>query len=71
MRIESSASRRTYEVPRIVCFFPNIGGKFTGIIYYRTLFREKTVKQLCLLFKISYVFIVMKEKRYGRNFFVV
>ena len=52
-------------------FFPKIGGKLTGVIYYRTLFGKKAVKQFCFLFKISYVFILMKERRYARNFVVV
>ena len=52
-------------------FFPNIGGKFAGVIHYRTLFSKKAVKQFRLLFNISYVFILMKERRYARNFFVV
>ena len=49
-------------------FFLNIGGNFTGVIYYRTLFSKKAVKQFCLLFKISYVFILMNKRRYARKF---
>ena len=60
----------TVEIDLFV-FFPNFGGEFTGVIYYRRLFSKKAVKQFCLLFKISYVFILMKERRYARNIFVV
>ena len=48
--------------------FQNIGENFTGVIYYRTLFSKKAVKQFCLLFKISYVFILMNKRRYARKF---
>ena len=64
----SSLVNVTVEIDLSVFFFQNIGGKFTGVIYDRTLFSKKAVKQFCLLFKISYLFILMKERGYARKF---
>ena len=50
-------------------FFPNIGGKFNGVIYHRTLFSKKAVKQFCLFFKNQLRIYFDERKEVRKDFF--
>ena len=47
-------------------------GKLTAIVNYRTLLRKSSkVKKFSFFLKISYILIIMEQKRYTWNLFAI
>ena len=67
----SSLVNVAVEIDVSVFFLKILKGSSLELFIIEHCLAQKTVKQFCLLVKINYVFILMKERRYARIFFVV